>query len=343
MVGIITVLVIVLAIIALTQVVKVYETSSSLNENRNNDVSHKDNNTQGRLFLTFGILFMASFVAMILAWGDVTLGTPGSAHGEDYDFLWNISMGIIILVFVLVQPVLFFFAYKYRGLKGRKAAYYEHNNKLEFIWTIVPAVALAVLITYGLNTWSQVMNPDNQEQEPIVVEVFAEQFKWTARYSGEDNQLGYAHVRFIQGANSLGVDASDEKSNDDIIIRDGLVLPKGRPVLFKFRSKDIIHSAFMPHFRAQMNCVPGMTTQFQFTPTLTTAEMRKDAGIVKKVENINAIRSAAGKDAYEFEYVLLCNKICGASHYNMRFPITVVTPEEYDTWISEQTTFAEAN
>ncbi|TNE27530.1 MAG: cytochrome c oxidase subunit II [Bacteroidetes bacterium] len=342
MVGIITALVIVLAIIALTQVVKVYETSSALEENRSNDVSHKDNNTQGRLFLAFGILFMASFVAMIWAWGDLTLGTPGSEHGADYDFLWDLSMGTIILVFVLVQPILFYFAYKYRGVKGRTATYYEHNNTLEFIWTIIPAVALAVLITFGLYTWSNVMTPDNSEQEPIVVEVFAEQFKWTARYSGEDNQLGYANVRFIEGANSLGIDKSDDKGFDDIVVRDGLVLPKGRPVLFKFRSKDIIHSAFMPHFRAQMNCVPGMSTQFQFTPSLTTAEMRQDAGIIEKVNRINAIRAEAGKDAYEFDYVLLCNKICGASHYNMRFPITVVTPEEYDEWISEQTTFAEA-
>lgn len=343
MVGIITAVVIILAIVALTQVVKVYETSSALEDYKGNDVSHKDNNNQGILFLIFGVLFMASFVAMIMGWGHLTLDAPASEHGVDYDFLWNISMGLIIAVFVIVQPILFYFAWRYRGTKGRKAAYYEHNNKLEFIWTIVPAVALAVLIIYGLNTWSNVMTPNNDQEEPIVIELFAEQFKWTARYSGEDNALGYANVRFIAGANSLGIDDSDEKGWDDIVVRDGLVLPQGRPVLFKFRSKDIIHSAYMPHFRAQMNCVPGMPTQFQFTPSVTTAEMRQDPAIMSKVERINAIRSAKGEDAYEFNYVVLCNKICGASHYNMRFPITVVTPEEYEEWISEQKTFAEAN
>ena len=98
---------------------------------------------------------------------------------------------------------------------------------------------------------------------------------------------------------------------------------KDKPVLFKFRSRDVIHSAYMPHFRAQMNCVPGMETTFEFTPTITTAEMRKKLGNDK------------------FNYVLLCNKICGAAHYNMQMDIIVESQEDYDKWLSDQKTWAQ--
>ena len=115
------------------------------------------------------------------------------------------------------------------------------------------------------------------------------------------------------------------------------------------RSQDVLHSAYMPHFRAQMNCVPGMITQFAFTPTVTTAEMRQTDEMVKKVENINNIRTEKSKDLvakgeealdpYEFDYLLICNKICGKSHYNMQMKIIVETEEEYNAWIKEQQVF----
>ena len=79
----------------------------------------------------------------------------------------------------------------------------------------------------------------------------------------------------------------------------------------------------MPHFRAQMNCVPGMVTQFGFTPKYTTEEMRQQSEVMDKTRGINKIRSAKGEDLYEFDYVLLCNKICGASHYSMQMKIMV--------------------
>ncbi|MBR9846188.1 MAG: cytochrome c oxidase subunit II, partial [Algicola sp.] len=174
------------------------------------------------------------------------------------------------------------------------------------------------------------------------------QFNWKARYAGEDNTLGMANVRLIDidRANILGVDESDPNAQDDVITTE-LHLPVGRPVLFKMRSQDVLHSAYMPHFRAQMNCVPGMITQFGFTPTVTTAEMRQNPDIVEKVANINALRldrkeeiEAKGQELlYEFDYLLLCNKICGKSHYNMQMKIIVETQEEYDAWISEQKTF----
>jgi len=246
--------------------------------------------------------------------------------------------------------LLSYFAFKYRGRKGQRAVFFADNDKLEFIWTIIPVIVLAGLIIYGLFTWTDIMNVDN-EDDPMVVELYAYQFDWRARYSGEDNTLGEANVRLIEGVNQLGVDASDPNSQDDIVVNE-LHLPVGRKVIFKMRSQDVLHSAYMPHFRAQMNCVPGMITQFSFTPVVTTEEMRLDEELSAKVLRINDLRRekskalvAKGEEAlepYEFDYLLLCNKICGTNHYNMQMKIIVESQEEYDTWLATQTTIAEA-
>ena len=131
----------------------------------------------------------------------------------------------------------------------------------------------------------------NDEDDPLIVELYAQQFNWTARYGGADNVLGTANVRMIDidRANVLGLDESDPNTQDDIIVKE-LHLPVGRKVNFKMRSQDVLHSAYMPHFRAQMNCVPGMTTEFSFTPTITTAEMRMNPDVVDKVKRTNEIR-----------------------------------------------------
>ena len=107
----------------------------------------------------------------------------------------------------------------------------------------------------------------------------------------------------------------------------------------------------MPHFRAQMNCVPGMINEFAFTPTKTTEQMRMDTDVISKVRKINEIRKinseeliANGEEAldpYIFDYVLLCNKICGASHYTMQMKIIVETEQEFNKWIKSQQTFAQ--
>jgi cytochrome c oxidase subunit 2 len=210
--------------------------------------------------------------------------------------------------------MLFFFAYKYRGKTNNTAYFFSHNNKLEIIWTVIPTIVLTVLIIYGLRTWDRVMNVDTTEAK--IIEVYGKQFQWAARYSGEDNTLGKSNFQLTSPTNALGIDINDEQALDDKITRE-VHLVVDEPVLLKFRSQDIIHSAFLPHFRVQMNCVPGLITQFAFTPTKTTAEMKEQEG-------------------EDFEYVMLCNKICGSAHYNMQMRFVVETREEYDKWIASQ-------
>jgi cytochrome c oxidase subunit 2 len=283
--------------------------------------------------------------------GDLPLiGNAASEHGVTVDSLMIISMVLIFFVQTVTQALLHYFAYKYRGKEGRKALYYADNDKLEFIWTIIPVITLAGLILYGLFTWNEIMDV-NMEDDPIVVELYAQQFNWKARYAGEDNVLGKANVRLIDlgpAANILGLDSEDPYAQDDIVVQE-LHLPVNRKVVFKMRSQDVLHSAYMPHFRMQMNCVPGMITEFAMTPTMTTEEMRETPKISNKVRRINDIRAAKSEkllaegedalEAYEFDFLLLCNKICGESHYNMQMKVIVESQEDYDKWIAEQKTF----
>jgi len=300
----------------------------------------KDNDRQGKYFILFGIFIYALMIYCLIGMNVLMLPESASYEGENDDLLFDISFWMIGIVQFIMQFIIFFFTYKYRGKKTNKAKFYADNHMLEMIWTIIPGVVIIVLIGFGIFQWTEVMYVD-EDEDPILIEVYAKQFAWQARYAGADNTLGLGNVNFIDETNNpIGVDMSDPASLDDKPVTE-LHLPKGKKVLFKFRSQDVLHSAYMPHFRAQMNCVPGMVTQFAFTPKYTTEEMREQSEVMDKTRGINKIRSKKGEDLYEFDYVLLCNKICGASHYSMQMKIIVEEEEDYKRWLAEQATYAE--
>lgn len=351
MTSLLVVLVLILLGVAVWQISKIYtltQIGAGAKIDNSQVANDKDNNINGYLMFGFLVFIYVLSIYCLFKWGGLVLIDNSAAeHGKDIDNLMVISFVMIFVVQFITQALLHYFAFKYRGVEGRKALYFADNNKLEAIWTIVPVIALSVLILYGLYTWNNVMFVDPEEEDVIYIELYAKQFSWEARYAGEDNALGKANVRLIEGINTLGVDMSDPNAKDDIVTSE-LHLPVGKRVIFKIRSQDVLHSAYMPHFRAQMNCVPGMVTEFSFIPTITTAEFRQLPDIIDKVANINEIRrqksielTLKGEDAleaYEFDYLLLCNKICGSSHYNMQMKIVVETQEEFNKWITEQET-----
>ncbi|MFA9190825.1 cytochrome c oxidase subunit II [Flavobacterium sp. FZUC8N2.13] len=345
MTSLLVIIVLVLLAVALWQLTKIFDLTQVGSTSDSSQVANdKDNNVQG--YLMFGFLaFLYIFTIYgLFAWGDLPLHTPASEHGGQVDNLMNITWILIFTVQAITQVLLHYFAFKYKGKKDQKALYFADNNKLEALWSIIPAVVLAGLILYGLYAWTNIMFVDKDE-DVIEIEIYAQQFKWTARFAGEDNVLGKANVRYIEGVNTLGVDLSDPNAQDDIVVSE-LHIPKGKKIHFKFRSQDVLHSAYMPHFRAQMNCVPGMVTEFAFTPIYTTAEYRDLPYMIEKVSHINDLRAKksaeliakgeSGLDPYTFDYLLLCNKICGASHYNMQMKIIVDTPEDYRKWLASQ-------
>lgn len=351
MLDLLIIVAVILGIIAISKVIQVLELANNVKGTTSYTVSDKDNKMQARMMPAFLIAYFAFIVWQVVKWGDLVLPVAASEHGAVTDQLLDITWMIIIPVFIVTHILLFYFAWKYVYDKNRKAQFFAHSTKLEMLWTTIPALVLLILILYGLSIWGEVMTPLTEDDDPIEIELYARQFDWTARYPGEDGQFGEANVRFIEGINMLGLDSTDSKAWDDKYVKAEFHLPVNRPVQFYFRAQDVIHSAFMPHFRAQMNAVPGMINQFAFIPNTTTQEMRLRPEIVEKVKKINKIRFdkseeliASGDfplDPYEFDFLLLCNKICGASHYNMQMKIIVETEEKFNKWIDEQQTFKE--
>lgn len=245
-----------------------------------------------------------------------------SEHGVITDQLFWISMAVTGIVFLITHILLFIFPYKYQYSEKRKASFYPDNHKLEILWTAVPGVVLAGLVISGWMAWSDITAPAPEKAH--VVEIMGYQFAWEVRYPGKDNVLGEYDYRLITANNSHGVDFTDKNSVDDFP-SPRVVIPKGEPVLFKIRARDVLHSVFAPHMRLKMDAVPGMPTRFWFVPTKTTEEMRAEL-----------------KDP-EFEYEIACTEVCGRGHFSMRKVIEVVEPQAYQKWMAEQKSFLQQN
>ncbi len=329
-------LAIVLLIIAGHQLLRIIELSRGLKKTKEWQLTNSDNNLMGRGMLIFMILFFVFFFWQILRWRERALPSSASEHGFKIDWLWDVNMNYIVIpVFLITNFVLFWFAYKYRGNTNNKATFFAHSNKLEMLWTVIPAVALAFIIIFGLKYWNEIM-ADASDPNRITVELYAKQFDWTARYAGKDGKLGTTDYRQISGSNSVGMDTSDVLGHDDILVKNEFHIPVGREIELLMRSRDVIHSAYLPHFRAQMNCVPGLVTAFKFKPVKTTEEMRKDPYVIQMMAGINKQREKEGKEPVIFDYLLLCNKICGASHFNMQMNVVVESEKDYNVWLAKQ-------
>jgi len=270
------------------------------------------------LFALFLIVGLYGVYYEYTVHGNMILPEAASEHGKEYDKMFNITLIITTIVFILTHIALFLFSFFYRYSTKRKAYFYPHNNALERIWTIVPALVLAVLVIMGFVTWRsifyKIVDPNNK---PISIEVTGQQFAWYLRYPGKDGVVGVKNYKMVTGLNTLGIDFKDINSQDDQSA-DELVIPVNRPVRMIISSKDVIHGFYMPHFRVQIYANPGMVTFFEFTPTITTVDMQ------------------AKLNDPAFKYILECSQVCGSGHYNMQKTVRVVTQEEYDAWIAKQ-------
>lgn len=293
----------------------VYELTRKMNGKYN---PLANNNLQAILLLLFLVFFLGGVYYSYAVWGSWAWKDAVTEHGKDIDRMFIITLVITTFVMILTHIVLLVFTFVYRMRAKRKAYYYPHNDTIEKIWTIVPAIVLTVLVLFGFFTWRSITNvPEELQKSALQVEVLGEQFMWSVRYPGQDGKIGKRNYKMTSPTNPYGIDFNDKNSWDDVK-GDDIVIPVNKSVRFHIISKDIIHSFYIPDFRVQINAVPGMTNYFQFTPTVTTEE----------------IRDQLNDPTYDF--VMLCNKICGSSHYNMWKKVVVVTEAEYKEWLSKQ-------
>jgi cytochrome c oxidase subunit 2 len=301
-----------LGVAVIGKILKIYDLSLKIQGKK----GLKWNNVMGITCLVFLLAGLYGAYWSFTVQGSMTLPEAASIHGVKVDEMFTVTTVLTMFVFFITQILLFGFLFQYRHSDKRRAHFLPHDNTIEKIWTIVPAVVLTILVVFGFFTWQSIMDT-HQVKGDLNVDITGHQFAWELRYPGKDGKLGPKNFKLVTGSNKLGVDFKKKSSFDDLSA-DTMYLPVNKPVRLNIEAQDVIHSVYMPHFRVQLNAVPGLPTVFRFTPTITTAKMRTDL------------------NDPTFEYLVYCNKICGGGHYNMQKIVRVVTEAEYQTWLSHQ-------
>jgi len=286
---------------------------------RGEEQSRKQNNrVNAFLLLVFLILgIIGVFYCNERLEGKILLfGSAASDHGLLIDQMMKITLIITGIVFFITQIALFWFAFKYQESDNRKAYYYPHNNKLEVIWTVIPAIALTILVGFGIIYWFRITGdaPANAR----MVEVTGSQFKWEFRYPGKDGVLGKKFYKLTTAENPLGQVWDDVNNHDDVYGSGEMHLVVNKPVRLVIYAKDVIHDVGLAHFRMKMDAVPGMPTTMWFTPTITSKQMAKQTG------------------RPDFTYEISCDQMCRSGHTRMRGTVIVETQEEFDLWMASQ-------
>ena len=286
---------------------------------RGEEKSRKQNNRiNAFLLLLFMIVGLIGVYYCNEVLKDKILGEAASDHGKNIDTMLYITIAITGVVFVITQVLLFWFCYKYQESDTRKAYYYPHNNKLERIWTVIPAIALSVLVGFGIFYWFKITG--EAPKDAMEVEIVGSQFKWEYRYPGDDKVLGKKYYKEISTENPLGQLWDDPANHDDIYVAgEPMHLVVNKPVRLVIGAKDVIHDVGLVHFRMKMDAVPGTPTTMWFTPTKTTKEMIAETGNPK------------------FVFEISCDQMCGSGHTGMRGEIVVETQEEFDAWLAGKT------
>ncbi|MBK7427879.1 MAG: cytochrome c oxidase subunit II [Saprospiraceae bacterium] len=341
MTALIIILCITLLIIVAVQIGKISELAQKIRGEE--EVEQESNNRSAYGMLLFLVAFLVFCIVTALYYRNYMLGygphESASEHGGKIDSIFNITLVITGIVFIITHIALFWFAYKYRAQKGKKVLYIPHDNKLEVIWTIVPAVVMTILVVGGLDAWNEIMADVNEDEDYMEIEATGYQFAWDIRYPGADGVLGARNYKLITATNPIGQDWTDVKNLDDIK-PDEIVLPVGMKVRVRITSRDVLHNFYLPHFRVKMDAVPGMPTYFVFTPKITTEEYRAELKKYPEYQGPALAEEPDGPRLWEaFNYELACAELCGSSHFSMRRIVRIVTQDEYDAWIKTQNSF----
>ena len=338
---------IVLLIVVAVQIGRISELSAKIRgEEAAEDESNKFNSRLGMFFLVGFLTFCVStawyYKNYMIGYGPLH---HASIHGPKIQALFNTTLFFTGIVFTLTHIALFWFMYKYRAEKGRKVLFIPHDNRLEVIWTVIPAVVMCGLVVGGLWVWNDAMADVKEGEDYLEIEATGYQFAWDIRYPGADNALGTKYFRnIVPGVNDLGIDFNDPKSHDDFIVSDEIMLPKGKKVRVRITAKDVLHNFYLPHFSVKMDAIPGLPTYFVFTPTMTTEEYRME---LKKYPEYQVPADPAepnGPKKWEvFNFELACAELCGKGHFSMRRILKIVSPDEYQKWLETQKSFFEEN
>jgi cytochrome c oxidase subunit 2 len=227
--------------------------------------------------LVIGVIGLAILmpIALVVPW----FPASASKQASNVKTLYTVLLIATVPIFVLVETVVLFSVWKFRmrpGEENKDGPPIHGNTRLEVVWTILPAILLLSLCTYA---YTVLHSNEKSRSGEMLVNVTARQF--TFEFSYRD-------------------------LNGKTIISPELYLPLGKPVVFKLRSFDVIHSFFVPEFSEKIDAVPGIVTTLRVTPTRLGT------------------------------YPAECTELCGAGHSLMRETVRVLTPAAFDAWVSAQ-------
>ncbi len=342
MTALITILSIILLFVVILQIAKINEITADMKGE--DEFLTKSAELNGKWLIIFCVVFLVGGAWTGIHYANRMLGygplKSASEHGGLIDSAFNVTLIFTGIVFVICHIALFWFPYKYRYQKGKKALFLPHDNRLEIIWTAVPALVMTILVVQGLVTWNKVMSDVKPGDEYMEIEATAWQFAWNLRYPGTDEKLGVKDFRLIKpGSNELGQDWNDERNLDDYNA-DELVLPKGKKIRIRIIARDVLHNFYLPHFRVKMDAVPGIPTYFIFTPIKTTEEFRQELRKYPEYQLPSDPNDPNSEPKWKvFDYELACAELCGKGHYSMRRLVKVVTPEEWEVWNKSQKSY----
>ncbi len=235
--------------------------------------------------------------------------TPIASNWGTIDDTMAITLIITGVVFILINFFVAYAVWKFRHSKTRKAHYEPENKRLEWWLTGLTSLGIIAMLAPGLYVYADFVQVPEDAME---VEVVGQQWSWGFRFAGNDGKLGKSDISHISLDNSFGLDPNDATGLDDRLVHASeLVLPLGKPVKLLLRSKDVLHDFYVPNFRVKMDMVPGSVSYIWFTPTRPGT------------------------------FDILCAEFCGNGHFNMRGKVTVVPPQDFETWLASQETFGD--
>ncbi|MCB0687582.1 MAG: OmpA family protein [Saprospiraceae bacterium] len=339
--GLIIIVAFLLLAIVVVQISRINEIAKQLRGEV--EAERRSNDRQGKYLFGFMVVFLLATVYSAWHYKNYFLGygphTAASEHGPSIDKLFLITLVITGIVFIITHIALFYFAYKYKHRPEGRASFMPHDNKLEIIWTAIPAFAMFALVINGLVVWNKVMADVDPDEEYMEIEAMGYQFAWALRYPGPDGKLGSRNYKLINGVNPMGQDWQDLKNLDDFQPGE-LVLPKGKKIRVRITARDVLHDFYLPQFRVKMDAVPGLPTYFVFTPTKTTEEYREELSKYPEYQVPYDPADPTGPKKWEaFEYELACAELCGSGHYSMKKIVKIVEQDEYDAWARQQKSF----
>ena len=260
----------------------------------------------GVLMFILAIGSVLLFVGQKLLFGSVLWWFPEgiSEHASAIDAQFMRTLWVVGISFTAAQFALGYAVIRF-GRKGNERAVYTHgSNKLEITWTTVTAAVFVILAIMGQRVWAN-LHLNAAAENSAKIEVVAQQFQWNFHYSGADGVFGKTEARYIDDSalNFVGLDPNDAAGKDDAQVGT-LIIPANRPVELTLRSKDVIHSFFVPALRFKQDTVPGMAIKVHFTATK------------------------------EGKYEIPCAELCGNLHHNMKSNLIVIPSDEFDRLIA---------